>query len=123
MPKLRTETFGSGDQSWLGSTHGIANGRTGTLQLTAFTAATHYPDGYLRSGTPVNAADEDVIKPWTAAAGEQLGFLLFDAPVVAGQVAPVSILRHGIINAPNLPVAFTVPTAGAAGFVFVGGTA
>ena len=123
MPKLRTETFGSGDQSWLGSTHGIANARTGTLSLTDFTAATHYPDGYLPSGTAVDASTEKALKPFTGAEGEQLGFILTDSPVVAGEAAPVAVLRHGLIKVSNLPGSFTTPTAGAAGFVFVGGDA
>lgn len=53
MPRLVSETFGTGDQSWLGSTHGIYNCRTETLDLTAFVAATHYPNGFIRSGTPL----------------------------------------------------------------------
>lgn len=53
MPRLKTETIGSGDQSWLGSAHGIENCRTELLNISAFTAATHYPDGYIKSGQPV----------------------------------------------------------------------
>ncbi|MBF4578952.1 hypothetical protein [Frigoribacterium sp. VKM Ac-2530] len=123
MPKLRTETFGGGDQSWLGSTHGIANARTGTLSLTDFTPATHYPDGFIPSGTRVDASNEKALTPFTGAEGEQLGFVLTDSPVVNGEAAPVAVLRHGIINVANLPGTFTAPTAGAAGFVFVGGDA
>jgi hypothetical protein len=50
---LRTETFGSDDQSWLGSAHGTDAARTVTLDTSAFTEALHYPDGYIRSGTPL----------------------------------------------------------------------
>ena len=53
MPRMTTETFGTGDQSWLGSDHGIYNCRTVPLNLSLFTAAEHYPDGYLRSGQPL----------------------------------------------------------------------
>lgn len=123
MPKLRTETFGGGDQSWLGSAHGIANARTSTLDLAEFTAATHFPDGFIPSGTAVNAADEGAVAPFTGADGEALGFVLTDAPVVGNAVSPVPVLRHGIINVANLPGTFTVPETGAAGFVFVGGAA
>lgn len=124
MPKLRTETFGSGDQTWLGSTHGIRNARTAVIDISAFTAATHYPDGYLRSGTEVNAADETAIKPYTGAAGEKLGYLLTDQRVVGNQDFGAPILRHGIINIPKLPIAH-VETTGASteGFSFVGGDA
>ena len=121
MPKLRTETFGSGDQSWLGSAHGIRNARTGTIDISTFTKATHYPDGYIPSGTPVNAADEAAIAPFTGGAGEQLGFVLTDQKVIEGVDFAAPIFRHGIINVANVPGDFTAPADGAAGFVFVGG--
>jgi len=53
MPRLKSETIGTGDQSWLGSTHGIWECRTETIDVSAFTKATHYPDGYFKSGLPV----------------------------------------------------------------------
>ena len=55
MPRLTSEAFGGGDQSWLGSSHSIANCRTETLDISAFNKATHYPDGYIPSGTPALA--------------------------------------------------------------------
>lgn len=121
MPKLREENFGTGDQSWLGSTHGIGNSRTGTLDVSAFTAATHYPNGYIPSGTPVNTADEGAATPWTGGEGQQLGFVLTDQPVVGGADIPAPIFRHGIVKVDRLPVDFTAPDAGAAGFVFIEG--
>jgi hypothetical protein len=123
MPKLRTENFGSGDQSWLGSTHGIRNARTSVIDISTFTAATHYPDGYLRSGTEVNAADEAAVKPYTGAEGEQLGYILTDQKVEGTGDFGAPILRHGIINTANLPIAHVATGDGvaAAGFVFVGG--
>lgn len=51
MPRLSTETYGAGDQSWLGSTHGIHNCRTVAPDPELFTAAA-YPDG-VPSGTPI----------------------------------------------------------------------
>lgn len=51
MPRLSTETYGAGDQSWLGSTHGIHNCRTVAPDPALFTAAA-YPDG-VPSGTPI----------------------------------------------------------------------
>lgn len=53
MPRLKTETFGTGDPSWLDSTHGIYDCRSVNLDISAFTENTHYPDGYLLSGTPL----------------------------------------------------------------------
>lgn len=51
MPRLSEETFGAGDQSWLGSTHGIYNCRTVAPDPALFTT-TAYPDG-VPSGTPL----------------------------------------------------------------------
>lgn len=47
------ETFGQDDQSWLGSAHGTSSADSVTLDLSTFSAAAHYPNGYLRSGTPI----------------------------------------------------------------------
>lgn len=47
---LRTETFGVDDQSWLGSRHGIGECVGVTLDISTFTEAVHYPDGFLKSG-------------------------------------------------------------------------
>lgn len=121
MPKLRRETYGSGDQKWLASTHGITNAPTGTLDLIAFDAEVHYPDGYIPSGTPVDVTAIAAVVPYTApAAGEpalKLGFVLFDLPVEGGEVTPTAILRHGSVIADNVPGNFTAP-ASAPGFIF-----
>ena len=53
MPRLKTETLGTGDQSWLGSAHGIRECRTELLDISTFTAGTHYPNGYIPSGTVI----------------------------------------------------------------------
>lgn len=121
MPKLRRETYGSGDQTWLASTHGITNAPTGTLDLSTFTKATHYPDGYIPSGTPVDVTDLGAVKPHTAPAeggpALKLGFILFDLPVDGGEVNPAAILRHGSVVAEKVPGTFTAP-ASAPGFIF-----
>jgi hypothetical protein len=52
MPRLSTESFGAGDQSWLGGTHGIYNCRTVAPDPELFTSAL-YPDGVVPSGTPL----------------------------------------------------------------------
>lgn len=122
MPKLQTESYGAGDQTWLGSTHGIANARTAVIDISTFTRATHFPNGFLPSGTPVNAADESAVKPFTGADGEELGFVLTDQAVVGTGDFGAPVLRHGIINVSNVPGTFEAPAA-AAGFVFVSGGA
>ena len=40
MPRLKSETISSGDQSWLATTHGIRNCRTATIDVALFTAGT-----------------------------------------------------------------------------------
>lgn len=120
MPGLTKSSYGSGDTSWLGSAHGIRNGRSSVLQVSAFTAAEHYPDGYIPSGTPVDASDESALKPWTGSGS--LGFVLFDQTVTGDEDINVPVLRHGTIKTALLPVDFDVPAAGAAGFVFIEGS-
>lgn len=124
MPRLKSETFGSGDQSWLGSAHGIGNARTETIDISTFTAATHYPNGYIPSGTPV-ALVGGVLVPYvvseatTTGAGVLAGFVLFDQPVVPSTgvgaldfAAP--LLDHGRIVVSKVPYAsFAAPVAAA----------
>lgn len=116
--RLTSETFGGGDTSWLDSAHGTDHGATATFVAANFTAATHYPNGYVPSGLPVNAADRANLKPWTGVAGETLGFVLFDRPVDGQAKMGVPVLFHGRVRTKRLPVTFTVPTAGAHLFTF-----
>lgn len=127
MPRLVTETIGAGDQSWLGSSHGIANCRTELLDISAFTAGTHYPDGYIKSGTPV-AKVGGVLVPYddtqatTTNAGVLAGFVFTDQPVVGTADFAVPVLDHGRIRTSKLPFAVTLPGAAAkvANVTFVG---
>ncbi len=118
MPRLKNETVGGGDQSWLGSTHGIANARTEILDISAFTANTHYPNGYIPSGLPV-AKVSGVLVPYdategtTTGAGVLAGFVLTDQAVVGTADFGVPVYDHGRVEVAKLPVSFTVPTAAA----------
>jgi hypothetical protein len=47
------EVFGNDDQRWLGSAHGTDACPSITLDTSAFTAGTHYPNGYFPSGLPL----------------------------------------------------------------------
>lgn len=51
--QYRSETFQQDDQKWLGSAHGTDMARPVTLDISAFTEGTHFPDGYLPSGLPL----------------------------------------------------------------------
>lgn len=128
MPRLRTETFGGGNFSWLGSAHGIGNARTETLDISAFVKAAHYPDGYIKSGTPV-ALVAGVLVPYdpdaetTTAAGILAGFVLTDQAVVDPSVKiGVPLLDHGRVKTSKLPVTTAIPTGAKRGettFVFI----
>lgn len=50
---LQSESFASGDTSWLRLRHGVNDCVSGTLDVSTFTPAVHYPDGYIKSGTAV----------------------------------------------------------------------
>lgn len=118
MPRLRSETLGTGDQSWLGSAHGIWNGRTETVDISAFTANTHYPDGYLPSGTPVAEVSGKLV-PYdktgatVTAAGILAGHILTDQPVVGTGDFPAPLLDHGRVKTAKVPHSFEAPTVAA----------
>ncbi|MCR6706558.1 MAG: head decoration protein [Cellulomonas sp.] len=118
MPGLKTETFGGGDQSWLGSTHGIANARTEILDISTFTSGTHYPNGFIPSGLPV-AKVGGVLVPYdategtTTGAGILAGFVLTDRKVDGTADFAVALLDHGRVRTAKLPIAFAAPTAAA----------
>lgn len=109
-------TTRAGDQRWIGSRHALESAITGTLSVSDFTAATHYPNGYLPSGLPVNGADKANVTPYTGVAGEVLRFLKDNHQVVvnaAGDVQEdiqVALLWHGLIKTDFIPGG-TVPTS------------
>jgi hypothetical protein len=121
MPRLKSETIGTGDQSWLGSARGIHECRTETLDISAFTAGTHYPNGYIPSGTPL-AKVSGLLVPYTSAegtttgAGVLAGHLFTDQLVVGTNDFPVPLLDDGRVKAAKVPAgtdAFTAPVAAA----------
>ena len=119
MPRLSTETMHSGDMSWLGSSHGIGEARTELLDISTFTEGTHYPNGYIKSGTPL-AKVGGVMVPYTVAegtttgAGILAGFLLTDQRVVGDDDFAVPVLDHGRVVASKVPYASFVAPAAAA---------
>lgn len=123
MPKLATTSYGTGDMTWLDSTHGIRNARTEIIDISAFTAGTHYPNGYIPSGTPL-AKVGGLMVPYTSAEGTTTGagifwgHLLTDQPIPSGSTADFGapVLQHGRVVVAKVPVgtdAFTAPVAAA----------
>jgi hypothetical protein len=110
MPRYQTESWGAGDMSWLGSVHGLWNAQTVMLDLSAFTEGTHYPDGHIRSGQPLQRLSTNLYGPYTGS-GTFSGFLLTDQKVVGSADIPAPLLDHGRVRVQLLPVAFVVPTA------------
>ena len=110
MPGLTTETFGSGDYTWLLNLDGLDEAITGVLDVSTFTPATHAPDGYYPSGLPVNCADRDVMVPWTDTAGAVLGFVKGDVKAHDTEDLNVAVVIRGNVKPANLPIAFTPPT-------------
>lgn len=105
MPRVSTETIGTGDQSWIGSTHGIYNCRSVAPDPAAFLAA-DFPGGKVPSGTRLAIVDERAV-PFDAAAADGsevlAGFLYTDQrhPVVVGDNWP--LFWHGLVKVDRLP--------------------
>lgn len=110
MPRIQSENVFPGDMSWLGSAHGIGNARTETIDISAFTANTHYPNGFIPAGTPVAivsglAVPYDVTAGTTTGAGILAGFVLTDQKVVGSTDFGAPVLDHGRINVSKVPYA------------------
>lgn len=106
--KPRTERFGVGNQTWLGSAHGTEHPATGTIKGDAFTDF----GKFIPSGVPVKLNDEGLLEPVTAAGDTLLGFIFTDQALAEdGSNQPVPYIWHGRIRAENLPEkAFDVTT-------------
>lgn len=115
---LRTESFGQGNQSWLAGPHGTDANRSVTLDKSAFTANTHYPNNFLRSGTPLaKITASGKYGPYNNASSDGtevlVGFLMNDVEVPATDIDPQgAMFVHGGVVEANLPIA--VDTAGKA---------
>lgn len=109
---VRTETFGQDNQSWIGASHGIDMARSITLDTSTFVEGTHYPDGYIRSGTPLGRITATgLYGPYdnAAADGREVlaGFLM--TPTKPGAVPTTDVgaalFEHGRVVEANLPIA------------------
>ncbi len=117
----RVESFGAGDQSWLGSSHGTDAARTVTIDVTA--AAGKITNGVIKSGEPL-AIVGGLAVPYnaggTGGTNVLAGFLLTDQPVTTGAgnvVAP--LLDHGRVILSKLPSTVAADAATTGQFVFV----
>lgn len=105
---VRTVAFGTENRSWLGSAHGTDATRTITLDVSTFTEATHYPDGYIPSGTVVGRITATgLYGPYDNAAtdGREIaaGFLFNSIPINGTADVGAPLLEHGMVVEANLP--------------------
>ncbi len=50
---VRSTSYGVDDRAWLIGQHGVDLTPSVTLDISKFTKNTHYPDGFIKSGTPI----------------------------------------------------------------------
>jgi hypothetical protein len=110
-----TESFSQDRRDWLGSEHGTDFVTGITLDTSTFTAGTHYPDGYIKSGIPlgkITASGKYGLYNDGASDGRQtcVGFLFTGVEVVTRRGATLSsavasMLQHCVIKESKLPVA------------------
>ncbi len=67
---VTTEAWSVEDMSWLGSREGTEHSRSITLDTSAFTAGTHYPNGYVPSGTILVHLGANMYGPYGGNASE-----------------------------------------------------
>ncbi|MFB7115747.1 head decoration protein [Streptomyces sp. NPDC056291] len=110
---LKVESFTQDRRDWLGSAHGTDAPVSVTLDVSKFTKATHYPDGYIKSGIALGKITASgQYGPYDSAAsdGRQalVGFLFtaqdVDARRVTSTKAVGSMLIHCFIREAKLPV-------------------
>lgn len=77
---LRTEAWTVEDRSWLGSQDGTQYTESITLDTSAFTANTHYPNGYVPSGTVLAKLDSGLYGPYSPSTNEIQQIAITGAP-------------------------------------------
>ena len=108
---VRDQVFGSENRAWLGSQHGTESNRSITLDVSTFTEATHYPDGFIPSGIVLGEITATgLFGPFDPNAEDgrdtAAGHLFNSIPVSAGATnlgAP--LLDHGAVVESKLPAA------------------
>ena len=110
---IKRESFGQDNRDWLGSAHGTQSAQSITLDVSTFTAGTHYPDGWLKSGLPLQDLGNGKYGLWLTTK-VVAGFLFTTVKAPASSATPVgaALFEHGRVKSAKLPVA--VDTAGKA---------
>lgn len=108
---VRDQVFGSENRAWLGSQHGTESNRSITLDVSTFTEATHYPDGFIPSGIVLGEIeatglfgpfDPNAVDGRDTAAGH-----LFNSIPVSADATNIGapLLDHGAVVESKLPAA------------------
>lgn len=125
---IRTETFGQDDQSWIIQCDPSTN-KGIVLDKSAFTEATHYPSGYLKSGIALGVITATgLYAPYVTAAvdgtGVLAGFLYAAVPIRStANVDPGgALMRAGVVNETRL-LAIVANGASGGGFIDTTGKA
>lgn len=110
------------DQSWLGSAHGTDATRSITLDTSAFTKATHYPNGYFPSGLAIAPIGSTGKYGPASSSATDFGFLFaaVAAPPDGSDFDVVAaLLDHGRVIVARLPIAVTGTPLTNPHFIFV----
>lgn len=122
QPITTTETL-TADRRWLLSLHGSDMNKTVTLDLSKFTAGTHYTaaanglPNRLKSGLALGKITASgLYAPYASGASDGTqtlaGLLATETPFNAGSTkVGAALLVHGDVDTAKLPVALTVPAA------------
>jgi hypothetical protein len=107
------ETYQAENRSWLGSQHGTDVPQTVTLDTSTFDESTHFPNGFIPSGTVLGLITATgLYGPYDNAASDgrqtAVGFLYSNTKVrTGGPDVGASIHWHGSVIAAALPIAST----------------
>lgn len=104
-----TESYQAENRSWLGSRHGTDVTQSITLDTSTFTANTHYPNGYVPSGTVLGRITATgLYGPYDNGASDgrevAVGFLYSNTKMLSGGKDVGAPLHwHGMVLAAKLP--------------------
>lgn len=100
---VRTDEPIKDDYTWAASKHGMHTGFGATLNVSAFTAGTHYPNGYVPSGTPVRKVGTKW-EPTVADSGATYDAIVLEPVAIReGQTdAIAAVVDHIIVHADRL---------------------
>lgn len=113
---VQTTSYQVENRSWLLSPHGTEPGTTPsiTLDVSAFTAATHYPNGYFPSGIVLGVItatglygpyDDTAVDGRAVAAGILFGSVKVPNTADTTKDVGAAMLVHGFVKIARLPIA------------------